>query len=104
VFHVIWVAGADRFPGVPSRVGCRNTEGGHEPVLPVGAVVGQRLAGPLARVQDAAPAVAEVFAAVGFALAGARDQTGPGVFGLDAVPEPVGARLVTLRRGRSGAS
>jgi len=57
----------------------------------VGAVVGQGLAGPLAGDQHAASGVAEVVAAVGFAFAGAGDETGPGVLGLDAVAEPVGA-------------
>ena len=48
------------FPGVPGRVGCRNTEAaaGADP-LPVGAVIGQGLARPLARDQDPPSGVAE---------------------------------------------
>ena len=94
---MVGIAGHDVLPGVPGRVGGGLAEGGQEPVLPVGAVVGERLAGD----QHAAPGVAEVFAAV--ALAGTRDQAGPGVLGLDAVAEPVGgprgARLVPQRFG-----
>ena len=97
MLHLVGVTGGDRFPGVPAGVGCRNTERGQQPVLAVGAVVGQRLAGPLGRGQDAAPGIAEVFAAVGLAFAGPGDQAGPGIFGLDAVAEPVGAP----RRARS---
>jgi hypothetical protein len=48
VFHMVRVAGGDGFPGVPGRVGCRNTEGGGQPVLAVGPVVSQCLAGPFA--------------------------------------------------------
>ncbi len=91
VGHVVRVAGLDRFPAVPGRVGCRNPERAGDPCPPVGAVVGQGLAGPLAGDQDTAPGVAEVLAAVGFALAGARAQARAGVFGLDAVAEPVRA-------------
>jgi hypothetical protein len=91
VVHVIRVGRGDGFPGLPGRVGCRNTEGLQEPVFPVGAVVGQGLAGPLARDQHAAPGVAEMISIVGFALAPAGGQAGPGILGLDAVPEPVGA-------------
>jgi hypothetical protein len=42
--HVVGVARCDRCPGVPGRVGCRNPEGGCQPCLAVGAVVGQGLA------------------------------------------------------------
>jgi hypothetical protein len=71
--HVVRIAGPDRLPAVPAGVGCRNPEHAGEPGLAVGAVVGQRLAGPFAGDQDAAPGVAEVFAAVGLALAAAWD-------------------------------
>src|SRR5580700_5605072 len=80
-----------RLPFVPAGVGCRKLEHPGQPGLAVGAVVGQRLAGPFARDQDAAPGVAKVFAAVGLALAAARDQARSGVLGLDAVAEPVRA-------------
>src|SRR5271157_5252968 len=106
VGHVVRVAGFDRFPGVPARISCRNPQRAGEPGPPVGAVVGQRLAGPLAGDQDAASGVAEVFAAVGFALAGARAQAWPGVLGLDAVAEPVRsgrrAGFVAQRVGEPG--
>ena len=101
MLHVIRIARRDGFPGVPGRVGCRNTERRQQPLFPVGAVVGQRLAGPLAGDQDPAPGVAEVIGVVGLALAAAGGQAGPGVLGLDAVPEPVRAprraRLVPQR-------
>jgi hypothetical protein len=94
----------DRFPGVAVRVSCRNPEGGQQPLLAVGAVVGQGLAGPFAGGQDPAPAVAEVISVVGLALAAAGDQAGPGALGLDAVPEPVRAprraRLIPQRLGQ----
>jgi hypothetical protein len=54
-------------------------------------VVGQGLAGPLARDEDAAADVAEVLVAMGFALAQAGDQAGPGTLRLYAVAEPVRA-------------
>jgi len=76
VGHVVRVAGLDRLPGVPGRVSCREPERAGQPGPPVGPVVGQGLAGPLAGDQDAPPGVAEVFAAVGLALAGARPQAG----------------------------
>ena len=79
VGHVVRVAGFDRFPGVPARISCWNPERAGKPGPPVGAVVGQGLAGPLAGDQDPAAAVAEVFAAVCFALAGARAQAWAGV-------------------------
>ena len=91
VFHVIRVAGCDGFPGVAGGVGGGLAEGGQQPVLPVGAVVGEGFAGPFAGDQDPVARVAEVFAAVGFAFARAGGQAGSGVFGLDAVAEPVGA-------------
>ena len=89
--HVVRVARRDRLPAIPAGVGCRKAEHAGEPGLAVGSVVGEGLAGPFAGDQDAAPGVAEVFAAVGLALAAARDQAGPGVLGLDAVAEPVRA-------------
>ena len=104
VVHVVGVGRGDGFPGVPGRVGCRNTERRQQPVLAVGAVVGQGLAGPLAGDQDPAPGVAEVIGVVGLALAPAGRQAGPGVLGLDAVAEPVRARrrarLVPQRLGQ----
>ena len=106
VGHVVVVARLDRFPGVPGWVGCRKTEHPGQPGAPVGPVVGQRLAGPLARHQDAPPGVAEVLAAVGLALAGPRLQARPGVAWLDAVAEPVRAgrraRFVPQRVGEPG--
>jgi len=89
--HVVAIAGVDGFPGVAAGVGCRKPEGLQEPVLAVGAVVSEGLAGPFAGDEDAAAGVAEVFAAVGFAFAGARAHMRLGVLGLDAVAEPVGA-------------
>src|SRR6266568_3787521 len=82
VGHVVGVGGFDRFPGVGARVGCRKSERAGEPGPAVGAVVGDGLAGPLAGDQDPAPGVAEVLAAVGFALATAWPQARPGVLGL----------------------
>ena len=106
VVQVIRVGRGDGFPGVPGRVGCRNTEGPQQPVLAVGAVVGQGLAGPLARDQDPPPGIAEVIGVVGLALAPAGGQAGPGVLGLDAVPEPVRAprraRLIPQRLSQPG--
>jgi hypothetical protein len=106
VVHVIRVGGCDGFPGVPGRVGYRNTEGREEPFLAVGAVVGEGLAGPFAGGQHPPTGVAEVVRVVGFALAPAGGQAGPGVLGLDAVAEPVGAprraRLVAQRLGQPG--
>jgi hypothetical protein len=97
VLHVIGVGGRDGFPGVPGRVSCRNTEGGQQPLFPVGAMVSQRLARPFTGDQDPASAVTEVIRVVGFALAPAGDQAGPGALGLDAVAEPVRApRAVVL--------
>ncbi len=69
VGHVVRVAGLDRFPGVPGRVGCRKPERAGKPGPAVGAVVCEGLAGPLAGDQDSPSGVAEVFAAVGFAFA-----------------------------------
>ena len=48
VGHVVRVAGLDRLPGVPGRVSCREPERAGQPGPPVGPVVGQGLAGPLA--------------------------------------------------------
>jgi hypothetical protein len=89
--QVVVVAGGDGFPGVAIRVSCRKPEGFHQPVLAVGAVVGEGLAGPLSGDEHAASGVAEVLAAVGFALARAGSRARLGVLRLDAVAEPVGA-------------
>ena len=100
-WHVVGVAGGDGLPLVAVRVGAGDAEGLQEPVPAVGAVVGQRLARPFAGDQDAAPGVAEVLAAVGFAGAPARAHALAGVLGLDAVAQPVRAgrraRLVPER-------
>jgi len=79
VGHVVQITWPDGLPGVASRIGCRNTKHGQQPVPPVGAMVGQRLAGPLTGDQDPSPGVAEVLAAMGLALAGPRPQARPGV-------------------------
>src|SRR6185312_5781962 len=104
---MILVSRRDGFPGVPGGVGCRNTEGAQEPVLTVGAVVGQGLAGPLAGDQDPPPGIAEVIGVVGLALAGSRGQAGPRVLGLDTVAQPVGAprraRLEPQRLSQPGS-
>jgi hypothetical protein len=104
--HVILVRGGNEFPGVPGRVGCRNTERGQEPFLAVGPVVGQGLAGPLTGAQHPPTGVAEVIGVVGFALAGTGGLAGPGVLGLDAVAKPVRApgraRLPAQRFGQPG--
>jgi hypothetical protein len=104
VGHVVGVAGGDGFPRVAGRVSGRESEGCDQPVAPVGAVVGESLAGPFAGDQDAAPGVAEVFAAVSFALAVPGAQSQPRILGLNAVTEPVGARrgtrLVAQRIGQ----
>jgi hypothetical protein len=98
---VVGVAGGDGCPGVTRGVGVRDAEGGEEPLLAVGAVVGEGLAGPFAGDQDAAPGVAEVFAAMSLAPAVPRPQAWPGILGLDAVAQPVRAarraRLVAQR-------
>jgi len=104
--HVVGVARRDRFPGVPGRVSCRNTERGQQPLFPVGTMIGQRLARPLAGHQHAASGVAQVVSVVGLALAPARGLAGRGVLGLDAVPQPVRAgrraRLVAQCPGQPG--
>ena len=105
-WHVVGVAGGDRFPGVAGRVvGVGEPEGLQEPGFAVGAVVGQRLARPFARYQDAASGVAEMFAAVGLAVAMAWPLARVGVAGLDAVAEPVraggGAGFVAERGGEA---
>ena len=87
--HVVGVTGRDRFPGVPAWVGCRNPERGHQPVLAVGPMVGEGLAGPFAGNQDAATGVTEVLAAVRLAFAPAGPQPRSWVLGLDAVAKPV---------------
>ena len=56
---------------------------------PVGAVAGERFAGPLPGDQDAAAAAAAVFAIMGFRRTAVGDRAGPGVGRLDAVAEPV---------------
>jgi hypothetical protein len=89
--HMVRVRWGDKFPGVPDWVGCRNTERAQQPLFPVGAVVGQGLARPLPRDQHPPPRIAEVVSVVGFAFTRAGPLAGPGVLGLDAVPEPVGA-------------
>ena len=58
-WHVVGVAGGDGLPGVAAGVGLGDAEGGQEPCLAVGAVVGEGLAGPLAGDQDAAPRIAQ---------------------------------------------
>ena len=106
VVHVILVRGSNQFPGVPGRVGCRNTEGPQQPLLAVGPVVGQGLAGPLTGAQHPPPGIPEVIGVVRFALAAPGGQAGPGILGLDAVAEPVGAPrgawLVAQRLGQPG--
>ncbi len=80
--HGVAVGRGDAFPPVPGGVNCRKIEHGDEPGFAVGAVVGQGLAGPFARCQDAASGVAEVLGAVCLALAMAGDQTAArGCFG-----------------------
>ena len=69
------------FPGVPGRISCRNTERPKEPFLAISAVVGQGLAGPLARDQDPPPGIAEVFGIVGLALAGSWVRPGRAFLG-----------------------
>jgi hypothetical protein len=101
--HVILVARGDRFPGVAGRVGCRKAERFRQPVLAVGTVVGEGLAGPLAGDQHAPPAVAEIFAAMRLASARARPHVRLGVLRLDTVAEPVGAgRRARLEAQRVG--
>ena len=106
VRHVIRVAGLDRFPGVPGRVGCRKPERAGQPSPAIGPVVGQRLTRPLAGDQDTAPGITEVLAAMSLALAGTRPQARPGVARLDAVAKPVragrGTRLIPQRIGEPG--
>src|SRR6185437_14899158 len=69
--QVVGVAWLDRFPRIAVGVGCRKVEHCHEPGLAVGPVVGECLAGPLARDEDTASGVAEVVGAVCLALAAA---------------------------------
>ena len=66
--HEVLISGGDGFPAVPVFVG-GEVEHGQEPGFAVGAVVGEGFAGPFAGDQDPAAWVAEVLAAVGFALA-----------------------------------
>src|ERR1035441_563026 len=89
-WHVVGVAGFDGFPGVPAGVGCRKSEHPGEPRLAVCPVVGEGLAGPLVGDQDAPSGVAEVFAAVGFALTAAWPQVRPRGLGLGAAADPGG--------------
>jgi hypothetical protein len=89
---IIGVAGVDALPLVVSALlGGRQVEHGGEPGFAVGAVVGKGLAGPFAGDQDSSAGVAEVLGSVRLTLAQAGYQAGPGVLGLDAVPEPVRA-------------
>jgi hypothetical protein len=90
-WHVVEVAGGDGLPGVAAGVGIGDAEGFQEPLLAVGAMVGEGLAGPFAGDQHPAPGVAEVFAAVCLALAVPGAHSGTSVLGLDAVAQPVGA-------------
>jgi len=103
--HVVEVTRGNRLPRVPAWVSCRKTEGLQKPVLAVGPVVGEGLAGPLAGDQDAAPGIAEVLAAMRLAGAPAGAQALMGVLGLDAVAQPVRARrrawLVSERVGQA---
>ena len=102
MFHVVRVAGRDGFPGVVGRVGCRNTEGGHEPVLAVGAVVGQRLTGPLAGDQDPAARVAEGRSSAGH-RSGASWRTAASTARI-AERRPAGRRARSGRRSVPGGS
>src|SRR5260370_40150142 len=91
VGHVVRVTRPDRFPGEVGRVGCRNSEHAGQPGLAVAAVVGERLAGPLAGHQDPPPAVAEMLTAVGFSPTTARPQAWPGGLGVGGLARPAGA-------------
>jgi hypothetical protein len=91
VIQVIRVTRGHDLPGIAGGVSCRKTERLQEPLLAIGAMVGQRLAGPLAGDQHPPPGVAEVIGVVGLALAPAGNQAGPHVLGLDTVAEPVRA-------------
>ena len=53
---MIRIGRCDGFPGVPGRVGCRNTEGAQEPFLTIGAVVGQGLPDHLRETRTRRPA------------------------------------------------
>ena len=99
VFHVVRIGRGNRFPRVAGRIGCRNTQGPQRPLLAVGAVVGQRLAGPLAGDEHPPPGVAEVIGVVGLALAPARRLAGPGALGLDAVPQSLAHSTACRRQG-----
>src|SRR5262249_48674934 len=90
--QVVLVPRPDLLPPVGGGVGWRKTEYLGQPSLPVAAVVGESLARPFAGDQHPAPGVAEVVAAVCLALARSGDQAGPGVLGLDAIPQPVRTR------------
>jgi hypothetical protein len=76
IVQVVRVARRDQLPGVPGRVSCRNTKRLQEPLLPVGAVVSQRLSGPLARDQDPPFGVAKMIDVMSLALTAAGDQAG----------------------------
>ena len=89
--HVIRVAGETGSQEYRPGSVAGDAERFHQPGPAVAAVIGQRLARPLARDQDAAAPVPEVFTAMGFALAVARTQARVGFPGLDAVAQPVRA-------------
>jgi hypothetical protein len=69
-WHVVGVAGGDRFPDEAARVGLGDAERVQEPGLSVGAVVGEGLAGPFAGDQDAGLVPERVGQAVGMVVLG----------------------------------
>src|SRR6266496_3378193 len=89
--HVVLVGGSDGLPGEAGWITFREAEHVQEPSFAVPAVVGEGLAGPFAGDQDTAACVAEVLSAVGLALARSRAHAFAGVFGLEAVTQPVRA-------------
>jgi hypothetical protein len=91
-WQVVLVLWLNLFPAVAGGVSCRKTEHLRQPSLPVAAVVGQRLTGPLAGHQHSPPGITEMVITVGLSLAPARNQAGPGGLGLDAVAQPIRAR------------
>ena len=94
---------ARRRPSVRSRGRrCRPRQQGFaDDGGPVGPVLGEGLAGPLAGDQDAAAAEAEVLPVVRLDGAAAGDQAGAGLVGLDAVAQPV--RAAAASRAASAA-
>jgi hypothetical protein len=105
--HEVRVSRGDGLPAVAARVvGVGQAEHAHQPRFAVAAVVGEGLARPFAGHQHAPSGVAEVVGPVGFALAPARPHSLVGVFGLDAVAQPVrarrGARFVPQRIQQPG--